>query len=402
MSRFSFSVWVVATAALVSECDAVASSMGFHVFNYRGACPYSTERNNKEELTLPGAQLFISPNDSFDFVPSPGYSVSVKFLEEDPLFLGTSDQAIVRGSDENLANWAASRLVGHEGKPTLQKHISPRPNESLSGKILTVEAAEVVARADQAVLCHALEKDAHVCHKLHKPMDITEVTVSPNGKASKLWVACHYGEGNDTGTSCHVMNMEDYMYVSTEHVVSVLPGDMTTMGKIRKKGLKTTARDSFGVDYTYTLISESHVMQSEYSTKAEIEQLGICAETHHSAEAGLPHFVATTILDHTDAGKIHDPDTPVKIIKYDENFDVQEVIEMIKHNVVAITFIIPLENKECLATIEEDEEKSLAYTLEIYASKTGPSELSDYTNGPCKDQRVEYAHPVEDGMEEEA
>ena len=244
MPRFSFSLWVVATAALVSECDAVKNSAGNPWYdNFRAAGSYSTQRNNKEELTLPGAELFISPNDSFDFVPSPGYSVAVEELEQDPIFLASSDQAIVRGSDENLANWAASRLVGHQAKTTLQKHISPRPNESLSGKILTVEAAEVVVRADQAVLCHALEKDSHLCHKLHKPMDITEVTVSPNGKASKLWVACHYGEGNDGGTLCHVMNVGDFMYISTEPVVSVLPGDMTTMGKIRKKDLKVRERN---------------------------------------------------------------------------------------------------------------------------------------------------------------
>ena len=65
-------------------------------------------------------------------------------------------------------------------------------------------------------------------------------------------------------------------------------------------------------------------------------------------------------------------------------------------------FFLPLENKECLAIIEEDEAKSLGFTLEVYATKNSSSKLSDYTNGSCKDQTIEFAYPIDDGMEEEA
>lgn len=408
MPRFSFPLFIVATAALASECDAVRNSIGNPWYaNFRSGGLYSTQRNSKEELTLPGTDIFVSPKDSFDFLPSPGYNALVEELEQDPIFSASSDEDIVRGSDENLANWAASRLVGHEARTTLQKRISPRPNESLSGKILTIEAAEVVVRTDQAVLCHALEKDAHLCHKLHMPMDITEVTVSPNGKASMFWVACHYGEGKDGDTLCHVMNVGDFMYL--------LPGDMTTMGEIRKKGLKTMGRDTSGDDFIYSFVSESHVMQTEKSTQAEIEQLGECSQTDNEVGEYLSHFVATMILDHTGGGKIHDPDTPVKTIRYDNNFDVQKVLEMAKDNVIAITFVIPVENKKCLATIEEDEAKSLGVTIDLYAQQSIPaskkaklrnsnssSKLADYTNGPCKDMIIEYAYPKhDDDVEEE-
>lgn len=173
--------------------------------------------------------------------------------------------------------------------------------------------------------------------------------------------------------------------------------------------LKTMGRDTSGDDFIYSLVSESHVMQTEKSTQAEIEQLGVCTETDNKVGEYLSHFVATMILDHTGSGKIHDPDTPVKTIRYDDNFDVQKVLEMAKESVIAITFIIPVEKKECLATIEEDEAKSLGVTLDLYAqqsihgskktklrSSSNSSKLADYTNGPCKDMIIEFAYPKQD------
>lgn len=216
MSCFSLALFAI--AAFTPTCTAWPGFLGdpWFVLNNRSGELYSTQRSSKEELTLPGVEIFISPTDSFDVLPSPGYNTKIEELERGGHVSASPDEAVVRGPDKNLAEWAAARL---DCAPTLQKHISPRPNESLAGKVLTVESSGVVVRVDHAaVLCHALERDAHLCHKLHKPMDITEVTVSPNGKSSKLWIACHYGEGGDGMTICHVMNVGDSMFISDEVV----------------------------------------------------------------------------------------------------------------------------------------------------------------------------------------
>ena len=44
----------------------------------------------------------------------------------------------------------------------------------------------------------------------------------------------------------------------------------------------------------------------------------------------------------------------------------------------------------------------MGFTLEVYATRISSSKFSDYTNGPYKDQTIEYAYPINDGMEEEA
>ena len=91
MPLFSFSLWIVITIALVSECDAVLNSAGNPWYKNLRAAGF--KHNNKEELALPGAEIFISSSDSFDFVSSPGYSISVKELvEQDAIFLASSDQ----------------------------------------------------------------------------------------------------------------------------------------------------------------------------------------------------------------------------------------------------------------------------------------------------------------------
>jgi len=234
MSRFVPSLFIAATA-FVPNCNALQYDQWGAIYNFRSGGQYSTKSSSKTELTFPGVKFFISPGDSFDFVPSSGFSTRLEELEQNPLFLASpEEQAIVRGSDEDLAKWATSRLDHDHSTSSLQKHIAPRPNESLPGKVLTVDSEKFVVRAEHtAVICHALDQDAHLCHKLHKPMDITEVTVSPNGKPSKVWVACHYGEVDDGETICHVMNVGDLMFTTID--LGGRPAEYTTAKKLLRQ-----------------------------------------------------------------------------------------------------------------------------------------------------------------------
>jgi len=234
MSRFFPSIFIAITA-FIPNCSALGQTKGDHLFNFRSGDRYSTQCSSKTELTLPGVEFFISPGDSFDFVASSGYNTHLEELEQNQLFLASPEkQAIVRGSDEDLAKWATSCLDGDHSTSSLQKHIAPRPNESLPGKVLTVESEKLVVRAEHtAVVCHALDQDAHLCHKLEKPMEITEVTVSPNGKPSKVWVACHYGEAYDGETACHIMNVGDLMFNAID--LGGHPAEYTTEKKLLRQ-----------------------------------------------------------------------------------------------------------------------------------------------------------------------
>lgn len=210
MPRFILSLFLAAT--LVPASIAVRNAAGNPWFaNFRSGALYSTTSRDKEALVRPGVELYIAPRDTFDFLPSTGYGTYVETLEKDLSELGDSRNAVVRGSEENLIAWASAQLNTKD----LSNHSVPRPNESLVGKILVVEESSVIYEMKNAVLCHALEEETHFCHKLHSSMDITQLTVSPNGKESHLWVGCHYGEGDDEDEDdalCHVMNVGDRVF----------------------------------------------------------------------------------------------------------------------------------------------------------------------------------------------
>ncbi len=243
MPRFSLALLLLVAAA---SAPSASSCCWFRPSgdkkNYRSGETYSTVTSNKAELTQHGAELFISPMDTFDFLPSPGHAVKgMKEIEESFSELAASrnseihDGAIVKGSDDDIDKWAQAQL-GSE----MQKYQVPRPNESLSGKILAVESVrEILTSKDigDVVVCHKIEQDATFCHKLeHENFGVTEVTVSPNGKPSALWVGCHEpmdAGGDDAQHVCHVLNVGDLVFTTPATTDMI-----TTVGKFRSKGLK--------------------------------------------------------------------------------------------------------------------------------------------------------------------
>ncbi len=220
MARFSLSL-LFATAASVSAYRGQGSKFR----NYRSGEDYTTRTTNKSSLTLPGVEVFISPKDSFDFVPATGYAVNgVELIEKQIAANGgveaTKETAAIVKNDD-IAEWAMSRLHSE-----VQKHQPPRPNESLAGKVLTVKASEEILTPEDlgsVVVCHAFDQESSFCHKLHSQLGVTKITVEPNGKPSELWVACHYSE--EEGTSCHVLNVGDAFFsTGTADVSSMLRG----------------------------------------------------------------------------------------------------------------------------------------------------------------------------------
>ncbi len=220
MTRFALSV-LFATAASVSAYRGQGSAMR----DYRSGEDYSTATTNKSSLTLPGVEFFISPKDSFDFLPAPGHAVKgMELLEKQIAANGgweamKDTAAIVKNDD--IAEWAMSRL-----HTEVQKHQAPRPNESLSGKVLTVKTAEEILTPKglgRTVVCHAFDQESHFCHKgMDGEMGVTKITVEPNGKPSDLWVSCHHREVE--GISCHVLNAGDVIFSSMSDATSALRG----------------------------------------------------------------------------------------------------------------------------------------------------------------------------------
>lgn len=213
MVRFSLALFIAAMASpSVSACCWWNSGAPR---NYRsGEVAYSTTVSMKEELTLPGVEIYISPKDSFDFLPSSGYNVKGGKMILDEEIASTPNElrdrvALVKGSEENVAK-RVQTILG----PNTKKYQAPRPNESLPGKVLTVETAKDIFKSKDigdAVVCHKIEEDATFCHRLNDSFSfsITEITVSPNGKPSTLWAGCHVMEDKNM---CHLLNVGDMVF----------------------------------------------------------------------------------------------------------------------------------------------------------------------------------------------
>eukprot|EP00551_Chaetoceros_affinis_P008660 CAMPEP_0203682998 /NCGR_PEP_ID=MMETSP0090-20130426/47292_1 /ASSEMBLY_ACC=CAM_ASM_001088 /TAXON_ID=426623 /ORGANISM="Chaetoceros affinis, Strain CCMP159" /LENGTH=222 /DNA_ID=CAMNT_0050552119 /DNA_START=1352 /DNA_END=2020 /DNA_ORIENTATION=- len=204
MTRLALSLFVAAAASLPSAFGAHMGQTGSRFFNFRSSADYSSV-NTLEALTTPGAEFYISPKDSFDFVPSAGYGAYEDAEKTAAYIQASSDHgdlhaAVVKGSShEVLTKWAVDADM-----ETLKKYQVPRPNESLPGKVLTVKSAEALFTAEG--VCHEFERETFYCHKPHAIISVFEVIVSPDERTSKLWVACH---GND---DCHVMNAGDFVF----------------------------------------------------------------------------------------------------------------------------------------------------------------------------------------------
>jgi len=204
MTRLALSLFVAAAASLPSAFGNMAQGHGSVLhFDFRSGADYSSV-NTLEALTTPGAGFYISPKDSFDFVPSAGYGAyedAEKYVTYNKASNdGDLHAAVVKGSShEVLTKWAVDADM-----ETLKKYQVPRPNESLPGKVLTVKSAEALFTAEG--VCHEFERETFYCHKPHAIISVFEVIVSPDERTSKLWVACH---GN---VDCHVLNAGDFVF----------------------------------------------------------------------------------------------------------------------------------------------------------------------------------------------
>ena len=216
MTRFALFLFV--TAALVPEGSAFFSVSVFKI-NARTYRSYSTQ-NTREALTTPGVEFYISPSDSFDFIPSAGYA-AIEELEKD-VAQAAEDHiehvGFAEGSAE-VADWGMTQLYTekeqHESIPVPTKHEAPRPNQSLSGKVLKVESAKDLFPVEG--ICHLIEHETYMCHKPIYDVDIVEITVSPNGKSNKVWIACHANSMEDgVEDLCHVMNVGDVVFTATK------------------------------------------------------------------------------------------------------------------------------------------------------------------------------------------
>lgn len=200
--------------SLVSTVSSHASAgWASRADNFRSGHLYTTY-DDKSALATPGNEIFISPTDSFDFVPTAGYG-QVEFTIQSQVELkdhGLQDfetsELLTDVNEHEVAEWAKATLK----ESNIMKSQVPRPNESLVGKSLTVEKAEDIIPVHDSVLCHQIEQNSYICHKtLH--VGITAVQVSPNGKPSTLHLACHYGEDS----KCHVLNVGDLIFFPAEN-----------------------------------------------------------------------------------------------------------------------------------------------------------------------------------------
>jgi len=232
MARFSFSYFLLASASsmMIRGTSADSYNRNGSWINARSAKIYSTV-NPRAKLATPGVSFTIAPGDSFDFVPAAGYSViladdysnhgdadeNVKWAFDWVYDWAKSERAhVVRGSENEISEWGA-------GKQLLETHEVPKPNESLPGKVLTVESAKMHIRGAEGI-CHRIEQEASVCHQPHALVNVIEVEVTTadstnGGKTSKLWVACHDEDNEEHDEkyveSCHVMNVGDVLFTKS-------------------------------------------------------------------------------------------------------------------------------------------------------------------------------------------
>jgi len=214
MFRLAIALFLT-TAAVVPSAHAISfqgANMKFQ--NFRANVEYSTSATKKSALTLPGTEIYISPRDSYDFIPAAGYNPVVDWVKEN---IGEStDKALLKNNE--IEEWAMSML----DTKSFQKHQAPKPKESLPGQILRIkDSKDILDASNEVVACHVLDEDYHLCHKVNGELSITNVTVEPNGKPSNLFVACHYGEQEGEDLWCHVLNAGDIIFSSGHAHVDV-------------------------------------------------------------------------------------------------------------------------------------------------------------------------------------
>ena len=194
MTCFAFSLTLLVATSLNSAFATVRIAGGIWDINPRTLSKHST-LGSRKAFEYVGSEIYISPSDRFDFVPTAGYNDVVEKVENYVADLVDNHEhiAIVKKSVE----WAKSAGLEGVGKVVLT------PNESLVGKVLKIESSKPLFKAEG--MCYLLDVGHYDCHTPND-VEVVEVTVAPYGKPSVLWVACH-NEDIESGYTCHVMNV---------------------------------------------------------------------------------------------------------------------------------------------------------------------------------------------------
>ena len=140
-------------------------------------------------------------------------------------------------------------------------------------------------------------------------------------------------------------------------------------------------------------------MQSEQGLKTELADLSSIASSSPSDIVASPHFILYMMIDNTPERKIHDPDSPVKMMEQEENFDPETVLASAIKEVVWVTFYIPIENVKGLEKIVSNQAPLLAATMEKEVAALSKmtnlrKNLNDYINGPCRDMHLYFVNGV--------
>lgn len=210
------------TYLLVQDVSSHSKNFDFWDANFRSGVKYTTW-NEMPELTTPGKEIFISPKDSFDFIPDVGYGQFdelVKKADEEP---ESWEAHVVLLGKEAATEWAQAQL----SKATLKKSEVLKPNENLVGMKLVVDSpgATELLPPLESVICHQIEEETFFCHKT-KNVGVQTIEVSPHGKPSTLWLACHHVV--EESPQCHVMNVGDIFFSTAEDVEDGLYASSTT------------------------------------------------------------------------------------------------------------------------------------------------------------------------------
>ena len=212
------------TYLLVQDVSSMAPATKAWFRNFRSGVKYTTW-NEMPELTTPGKEIFISPKDSFDFIPDVGYGQFEELVKKADEKSESWEAHVVLLGKEAATEWAQAQLKTKT--TTLKKSEVLKPNENLVGMKLVVDSpgATELLPPLESVICHQFEEETFFCHKT-KNVGVQTIEVSPHGKPSTLWLACHHVV--EDSPQCHVMNVGDIFFSTAEDVEDSLYASSTT------------------------------------------------------------------------------------------------------------------------------------------------------------------------------
>lgn len=202
-------------SALASQDDVLKP------INFRSGLKYSTIRDEKVELTYPGAKLFISPSDSVHLVPRPGYAkkgmtAAQKAIKETPeedledIELVEYDRR--EGLEEKVAT-VVKKMIG----TSIETYQAPDLEDYVYEKELTITSSKDIVipkDVEEAVVCNYIDKKAALCYKLGS-VSLSQITVESVSSPRYTYESTFYVICDDKKKSeaCYVMNEADKVFI---------------------------------------------------------------------------------------------------------------------------------------------------------------------------------------------